>query len=65
MTIHSPDKTQGKILAEFKYFQNFTGTFQLPAGFMPAEIKVIFKAEDDAVVQRMYPWPSETARQNV
>jgi hypothetical protein len=32
---------------------------------MPAEIKVIFEAEDDAVVQRMYPWPSENSGRNV
>jgi len=64
-TVRSPDETQGDISAEFKYFQNFTGTLELPAGFMPAEIKVIFEAEDDAVVQRMYPWPSENSGRNV
>lgn len=56
-TIHSPVPSRGGIPADFKYFQNFVGTFNFPADFMPAEVKVIFEADDEAVVHRTYPWP--------
>ncbi|MFZ0485534.1 MAG: DUF6776 family protein [Arenicellales bacterium] len=56
-TIHAPEPSQKQIPADFKYFQNFAGTFTFPADFTPAQIKVIFKAKDNAVVQRTYPWP--------
>lgn len=58
--IQSPPESEGPISAEFKYFQNFVGTFAFPAGFMPAEVRVIFEA-DDAMVQRTYPWPAREA----
>jgi hypothetical protein len=58
-TFHSPTASREGIPVEFKYFQNFAGIFDFPAGFMPAEVKVIFEAEDEAVVQRTYPWPGE------
>lgn len=57
-TIQSPDDSGGQIPADFKYFQNFVGTFSFPADFMPAEVKVIFEADDEAVVHRTYPWPT-------
>lgn len=60
-TIDSPPASGESIPADFKYFQNFAGTFNLPAGFMPAEIKVIFTAEDDSVVERTYRWPEPGA----
>lgn len=63
-TIHAPSESGQRISAEFKYFQNFAGTFRLPAGFMPAEITVVFEAEDEAVVQRMYPWPDHVDPRN-
>lgn len=56
-TIHSPADSGGAIPADFKYFQNFVGTFHFPADFMPAEIKVIFEADNEAMVHRTYPWP--------
>lgn len=58
--IQTPSESGDPLPAEFKYFQNFVGTFAFPAGFMPAEVKVIFEA-DDAVVQRTYPWPAGEA----
>lgn len=61
-TLRSPTDSQEPIPADFKYFQNFVGTFTFPAGFMPAEVKVIFQADDDAVVQRTYPWPERGSR---
>lgn len=61
-TIHVPVDSGEHIVAEFKYFQNFAGTLKLPTGFMPAEITVIFEAEDDAVVKRNYPWPVRRPR---
>lgn len=57
-TVHSPVDAGGEIPADFKYFQNFVGTFSFPADFMPAEVKVIFEADDEAVVHRTYPWPA-------
>lgn len=63
-TIHSPDDSTKGIAADFKYFQNFAGTLRLPADFAPAEIKVIFEADDDAVVQRTYPWSMRGFRQS-
>lgn len=62
--IESPGEAQGPISAEFKYFQNFVGTFKFSAGFMPAEVKVIFEADDSTVVQRTYPWPDRDTQQN-
>jgi len=59
--VREPAGQPGRIAADFKYFQNFAGTFTVPAGFMPAEVKVIFEAEDEAVVQRTYPWPAHQA----
>lgn len=59
-TIRSPEH----ISADFKYFQNFAGTLNLPDDFTPAEIKVIFEADDNAVVQRTYPWSMRGFRQN-
>lgn len=56
-TIHVPGVSQGPISADFKYFQNFAGILKLPEDFAPAEVKVIFKASDNAVVERIYPWP--------
>lgn len=56
-TIRAPSGDPGSIPADFKYFQNFAGTFELPAGFMPAEVTVIFEGENDAVVERLYSWP--------
>lgn len=64
-TIHAPESSQKQIPADFKYFQNFAGTFKFPTDFTPAEIKVIFKADDNAVVQRTYPWPMHDLRDNV
>lgn len=61
-TIHSPSATGEPIPAEFRYFQNFVGTFTFPAGFMPAEVKVIFESGDDVVVQHTYPWPDHGSR---
>ena len=43
-------------------FQNFAGTFRFPAEFMPAEVKVIFEADDEVVVQRTYSWPADGQR---
>ncbi|MBS1269921.1 MAG: Chromosome partition protein Smc [Gammaproteobacteria bacterium] len=62
--IRSPGGPQQHISVEFKYFQNFAGTFSLPAEFIPAEIQVIFEADDNAVVQRLYPWPQNGAPEN-
>lgn len=56
-TIRAPSRTQDPITAAFRYFQNLVGTFSVPEGFMPAEVRVIFQA-DDAEVQRTYPWPA-------
>lgn len=61
-TIRAPTGSGGAITADFKYFQNFVGTFTFPAGFMPAEVTVIFEADDEAVVQRTYPWPEHEPR---
>lgn len=60
-TIQSPPASGEPIPADFKYFQNFAGTFRLPAGFMPAEAKVVFTAADDSVVERTYRWPDSGA----
>lgn len=60
-TIYSPPASGESMPAEFKYFQNFAGTVRLPAGFMPAEIKAIFTADDDSVVERTYRWPEPGA----
>jgi len=64
-TVHEPDESGGDIGAEFKYFQNFTGTFKLPEGFMPAEVTVIFEGRNDAIVERLYPWPLQTDARDV
>lgn len=61
-TIRSPSEARASIPAEFRYFQNFVGTFTFPADFTPAEIKVIFEADDEAVVQHTYPWPALHSR---
>lgn len=61
-TIRSPSEAQASIPAEFRYFQNFVGTFTFPADFTPAEVKVIFEADDEAVVQHTYPWPERRSR---
>lgn len=61
-TIHSPSGAGESIPAEFRYFQNFVGTFTFPAGFMPAEVKVIFESDDDVAVQHTYPWPEHGSR---
>jgi len=61
-TISSPSGSQGPIAADFKYFQNFAGTFRFPGEFMPAEVKVIFEADDEVVVQRTYSWPADGQR---
>lgn len=59
-TIDSPPASGESIPADFRYFQNFAGTFRLPAGFIPAEVKVIFTADEDSVVERTYRWPEPT-----
>lgn len=62
-SIHVPDSSQERISAEFKYFQNFAGTITLPEGFAPAEVKVIFRSSDKAIVERTYPWPMHGFRE--
>jgi len=56
-----PGDGQKPITAEFKYFQNLVGTFELPRAFIPAEVAVIFESEDEAVVERTYPWPGPSS----
>ncbi|HSH41700.1 MAG TPA: DUF6776 family protein [Arenicellales bacterium] len=59
-SIAIPGDARDPIPADFKYFQNFAGTFTLPAGFVPAEVEVIFEAADAAVVRRTFPWPAQS-----
>lgn len=63
-TIRAPAAPGDPIPVEFKYFQNFVGTFMFPADFMPAEVTVIFEADDEAVVQRTYPWLEHGSRED-
>lgn len=61
-TIKHPAPGQKKMRVKFKYFQNFTGTLELPATFKPLEVKVDFAANKKTALidDRWYPWQQVT-----
>lgn len=58
-TVTVPTADENGIPAKFKYFQNLVGSFELPQGFLPAQVKVVFAGNDqeNAQVQSVFPWP--------
>jgi len=62
-TVRVPQAGGDVIAAKFRYFQNLTGSFRLPEGFVPDNVKVVFEMGRAGTVDRVYPWPaSETPR---
>lgn len=61
-TIKHPAPGQKKMRVKFKYFQNFTGTLELPEAFTPLEVKVDLAANKNKALidDRWYPWPQVT-----
>lgn len=46
------------IMVNFKYFQDVTGKWPVPAAFIPETVKVsVVPAGSDTVIERLYPWP--------
>ena len=58
-TIKHPAPGQEKLRVKFKYFQNLTGTLELPEAFEPLEVKVNLAANKKKALinDRWYPWP--------
>lgn len=57
-TIQHPRPGEKKLQMKFKYFQNFTGTLELPAEFKPLEVKVDLAGNKDKALidDRWYSW---------
>ena len=57
-TIKHPAPGQEKMHVKFKYFQNLTGTLELPEAFKPLEVKVNLAANKKKALidDRWYPW---------
>lgn len=46
------------IMVNFKYFQDVTGKWPMPAAFVPERVKVsVVPAGSDTAIERLYPWP--------
>lgn len=46
------------ITVNFKYFQDVTGKWRVPAAFVPERVKVsVVPAGADTPIERLYPWP--------
>jgi hypothetical protein len=54
------DPSKGDFEFKFKYFQNFEGDFQLPAGFSPHRVTVKVSPRDvrNKPVEKMFNWPA-------
>jgi len=63
-TLKVPGDSGAAIAAEFKYFQNLSGTFKLPEGFQPGEITVIVAPDDGSAVRRAFVWPGSRPRRD-
>ncbi len=61
-TIKHPAPGEKKMYAKFKYFQNFTGTLELPAAFKPLKVKVnlAVNRKKALIEDRWYSWPQVT-----
>ena len=42
---------------KYRYFQDLTGTFALPAGFVPDRVLVTARQNGKDAVQASFPWP--------
>jgi len=63
--IQHPDDGQGELKVNFKYFQSLTGTFELPAAFVPLEVRVDLSASKNKplIDEKWYAWSDITAEQ--
>jgi predicted nuclease with TOPRIM domain len=54
------DPSKGDFEFKFKYFQNFEGDFQLPAGFSPQRVIVKVSPRDtrSQPVEKLFNWPT-------
>lgn len=56
--VEHPEKGQDKLQVKFKHFQSLTGTFDLPAAFVPLEVRVdlLAKKNKPLIDEKWYPW---------